>query len=285
MSCRGLSLLAASRALVDALWPLAWRVFAFGIVMLALTACVREPRAPLGTELGVWYVVQPGETLSDIAARSGVSVAEIAEANHLQTAVLRVGQRLWIPGIRALPAAAPPPSSPPSAAPPAARAADGYVLVPRSAWTSEPIGPNHVLMGAVTKITIHHTDEHGGMDELSDIEIIRRIEHYHRTQKRWAAIGYHYLIGRDGKVYEGRPARYQGAHCGKNENNLGISVIGDFHRRLPNEKQLRALEAFLDDQRARYGIPRSRVYGHRDIKPTICPGDALYAWVKNYAGR
>ena len=24
-------------------------------------------------------------------------------------------------------------------------------------------------------------------------------------------------------------------------------------------------------------VPKSRIYGHRDIKPTICPGDMLYA--------
>lgn len=251
---------------------------------LLLAACARAPQPRPGDGTGAWYTVAPGDTLTAIAERSGVAVERIAEANRLDSPMLRPGQRLWLPGARLAPA--PPPPAAPSAAPePSAPAAGSYILVPRSAWTHEPVGPNHVLMGKVTKITIHHTDEHGGMEGMSDIEIIRRIEHYHRTQKRWAAIGYHYLIGRDGRVYEGRPAKYQGAHCGKNEHNLGISVIGDFHRKLPNERQLRALEAFLDDQRARYGIPRHMVFGHRDIKPTICPGDALYAWVRAYAGR
>ncbi len=55
----------------------------------------------------VVHVVQPGESLSDIAVSYGVSPAAIAQANNLANRnLLRVGQELTIPGVTALDAAA-----------------------------------------------------------------------------------------------------------------------------------------------------------------------------------
>lgn len=262
-----------------------------GGLSLALAACVRGGSERPGVGEGMWYGVQPGDTLTTLSKRSGLTVERIADVNRLDSPALKPGGRLWLPGVRSLAPASPayaPPAQPRPVQRPERPSDDGehYEIVPRSAWTSEPIGANHVLMGKVARITIHHTDEHGGMDGKSDLEVVRMIENFHRgPQRRWAAIGYHFLIGKDGKIYEGRPVKYQGAHCGDNANNLGISVIGDCHRNLPNARQMRALKAFLDDQRERFNVPLSRVYGHRDIKPTICPGDRLYAWVLDYSGR
>jgi N-acetylmuramoyl-L-alanine amidase len=177
----------------------------------------------------------------------------------------------------------PKPPSMPIKPPAETVAGNGYTLVPRKAWTSLPVKSNHNPMGTVTRITVHHTGEHGSWDNLPDTEIVQRIESYHRNEKDWAAIGYHFLVGKDGRVYEGRPAQYQGAHTStQNENNLGISVIGDFMNRPPSSRQLAALKAFLDDKRSEYGVGRGRIYGHRDLHASLCPGDALYAWVKTY---
>lgn len=175
------------------------------------------------------------------------------------------------------------PTQPMTPQPPDTIPGRGYTLVPRRAWTDAPVKSNNVPMGTVTRITVHHTGEHAGLVGLPDKEVISRIESYHRNDKKWAAIGYHFLVGRDGKIYEGRPAQYQGAHTStQNENNLGVSVIGDFMTRLPNPKQLSALKAFLDDKREKYGVGKGRIYGHRDLHASLCPGDALYGWVKSY---
>jgi LysM repeat protein len=42
-------------------------------------------------------VVQSGETLSQIAARHGVSVTELKRANGLSTGNIRAGQKLRLP--------------------------------------------------------------------------------------------------------------------------------------------------------------------------------------------
>jgi hypothetical protein len=240
---------------------------------------------------GIWYTIAEGDSVASIARRTGLPVKTIADINGLTSAPVATGSRIWLPGVRYLPPdpLAPRPVVKPEVKPtkrPVVVDDDHYEIVPRTAWTKEPVGINHVPMGEVTRITVHHTDEHGSMADLPDIEVVRRIEAFHRgPQRRWAAIGYHYLIGKDGKIYEGRPVKFQGAHCGDNANNLGISVIGDCHTHPLSPIQMRALKAFLDDQRTRFSVPIGRVYGHRDIKPTICPGDNLYAWLLGYKGR
>lgn len=168
----------------------------------------------------------------------------------------------------------------PVAGPSAARA---FTLVPRAAWGAEPLKGNHDPMGTVERITLHHTDEHSGMRGRSDLEVVHAIQAYHRDNLGWADIGYHYLVGRDGRIYEGRSVSAQGAHAGgvNNKNNLGVSVIGNFNAALPPPAQLAAVSAFLADRRNAYGLSSAALLGHRDFGPTECPGDALYAWLKD----
>ncbi|MCX7819387.1 MAG: LysM peptidoglycan-binding domain-containing protein [Kiritimatiellae bacterium] len=71
------------------------------------------------------YVVQPGDSLSKIAARHGVSTRELAELNAITDPnKLRAGQKLLLPGH----ASRPRPEKPASAR--AAAAADEYVVQP-----------------------------------------------------------------------------------------------------------------------------------------------------------
>jgi len=139
-------------------------------------------------------------------------------------------------------------------------------------------------MGRISRMTLHHTAALPGQDRLSDAELVRGIQRFHRDRRGWADIGYHWLIGFDGNVYQGRVTSAQGAHAGAGHNahNLGISVLGDFTKVLPARRQLRTVQIFLDRQLARYAIPIERLYGHRDFKPTQCPGDRLYAWLQAY---
>ena len=51
------------------------------------------------------------------------------------------------------------------------------------------------------------------------------IQDFHMDDRGWWDIGYNFLIGQDGRIYEGRGFSVQGAHCsGWNTQTLG-SVI------------------------------------------------------------
>jgi hypothetical protein len=66
--------------------------------------------------------------------------------------------------------------------------------------------------GARRRISIHHT-ETGSVDPARQL---CSIQSYHRS-KGWCDVGYHFLVGADGRIYEGRPVELLGAH----ERDLG----------------------------------------------------------------
>lgn len=56
-------------------------------------------------------------------------------------------------------------------------------------------------MKQVSRIVIHHTAE--SMDSnKSDEDMIRAIYAYHTLSHEWGDIGYNYIIGQRGKIYE-----------------------------------------------------------------------------------
>ena len=157
----------------------------------------------------------------------------------------------------------------------------------RAAWGAEPLKDNHDPMERVTRITLHHTAELPSMHSRSDLELVKAVQGFHRNERGWADIGYHYLIGRDGTVFEGRDLKIQGAHAGGGNNveNLGICAIGDFSHALPPQAQLEEIEHFLRDQQRIHVVPNEQLFGHRDFKPTECPGSPLYAWLVELKAR
>ena len=55
----------------------------------------------------------------------------------------------------------------------------------------------------VDRIIVHHTAE--SLDKnLDDEDFIRAIYAYHTLSRQWGDIGYNYIIGQRGKIYEGR---------------------------------------------------------------------------------
>lgn len=58
----------------------------------------------------------------------------------------------------------------------------------------------------------------------------------------WPDIGYNWLVGEDGRAYEGRGWDKIGAHTyGYNDVAVAVSVIGDFTSRVPNAAAQSAL--------------------------------------------
>lgn len=155
-------------------------------------------------------------------------------------------------------------------------------LVQRSTWSrGNPVPSLMDRMLPIDKITVHHD----GMTPFtataqsaaaSRIEAIRRA---HRNQN-WGDIGYHFLIDPSGRVWEGRPLAWQGAHVkDNNEGNIGVCVLGNYEEQSIVDRQVYALDNFLASTMRQYGIAKNRVYTHREFRPTACPGRSLQARV------
>jgi N-acetyl-anhydromuramyl-L-alanine amidase AmpD len=125
-------------------------------------------------------------------------------------------------------------------------------------------------------IVIHHSATPTGSAAEFDV--------MHRA-KGWDELGYHFVIGNgtgsgDGQVEVGGRWRKQkhGAHCkvaGHPEYNdvgIGICLAGNFDETYPSEAQMASLARLVRYLMDRYGVSRSHIYGHGQLKPTDCPG-------------
>jgi N-acetyl-anhydromuramyl-L-alanine amidase AmpD len=128
-----------------------------------------------------------------------------------------------------------------------------------------------------TGIVIHHLGEPAG-----DAQYVHRLHQSYGHQ----GLGYHFLIGNgnglgDGVIHVGYRWNEQlpGAHvmgAAGHEHNLhsiAICLIGNGDRRPFTDRQLRQLVLVIRALQARFDIPGSRVYLHRDLAPaTSSPG-------------
>ena len=125
-------------------------------------------------------------------------------------------------------------------------------------------------MRKINEIIIHCSATPEGKDFT--VDDIRR---WHLARK-FADIGYHYVIYRDGSVHKGRTENIAGAHClGHNAHSIGICYIGGCtadgkhpkDTRTPQQKT--ALRQLVNQLKFYY--PHATVHGHNEFSSKACP--------------
>ncbi|MDC1194775.1 N-acetylmuramoyl-L-alanine amidase [Pseudomonadota bacterium] len=125
----------------------------------------------------------------------------------------------------------------------------------------------------ISLLVVHCSDTENSRN-LSIVDI-----HKMHLDFGWDGIGYHKIITRSGKIENGRPEYWVGAHVkGKNEISLGVCLIG---RDSFTKKQFVSLERILKKWKTRY--PTARIVGHRDTGDTkkTCPNFDVISWSQN----
>lgn len=99
--------------------------------------------------------------------------------------------------------------------------------------------------------------------------------HRYHLERGWSGIGYHWVIGRDGELWAGRPEYWQGAHvAGHNHESVGVCLIG---RKQYTEKQFDSLRDLLRLWKKKY--PGAEIVGHHDLDSgKECPGFPVKQW-------
>ena len=156
--------------------------------------------------------------------------------------------------------------------------ADG--VVGARTWAALGVAPGR---RKVDEIILHCTATPEGEDYT-----VAQIRQAHLA-RGFSDIGYHYLIGRDGKVYAGRPEAIAGAHC-KNHNtrSIGVSYVGGCPARTtPGWKkkgkdtrtpaQEAALVKLVKELCGRY--PGATVHGHNEFANKACPSFNVKTWL------
>ncbi|XP_072043746.1 uncharacterized protein [Amphiura filiformis] len=157
---------------------------------------------------------------------------------------------------------------------------DQYTSVTRSGWGArDPSDPHTTISTPVEYVFIHHTVTSECSTQSACSTTIQGIQNYHMDDKEWKDIGYSFLAGGDGQIYEGRGWDKEGAHtAGYNSVGLAFSFIGDFSSKLPDTAALKAVaNAIQCGVKNGYIQSNYKLRGHKQMGTnTFCPGNKLY---------
>ena len=149
-------------------------------------------------------------------------------------------------------------------------------VMSREGWQAMPAASEYTPH-TIDGIVIHHTWQ-PDQANYRQAATIRGIQRFHMTDRKWIDIGYHFLIGPEGVIYQGRPETVVGSHSVPNTGKVGICIIGDYDpERDPfTDKSYQALLDLITWLTAEYQISPNEYYGHRNFSTKSCPGDSVY---------
>jgi hypothetical protein len=167
-------------------------------------------------------------------------------------------------------------------------------IIPRSEWGAVP--PNHEaenepgfaaeptspgwyvypepLAQHYNTVSIHHTALF-----RRENETMRSIQTVHMDQSRWADIGYHFGVDRQGQIYAGRDLEVRGASvAGHNTGVIGVVLMGHFEFEAPTDIQLATLQTLVNWLAGELQL--THLVGHYEFNDwTQCPGRFLIAYL------
>jgi hypothetical protein len=159
-----------------------------------------------------------------------------------------------------------------------------YPLFSRKAWHAAP-AKFESYHQVPSRVTVHHTDGKQYMDQAEALAYVKSVQAMHMNSNDpkhgWDDIGYHFLIDGAGRVYEGRHTSIMGAHAkNANENNIGISLMGDYNRDVPTKPEIDSLRRLVTFLALQYRTdPRQKgfIEPHKHYNNTDCPGNNVVA--------
>lgn len=91
--------------------------------------------------------------------------------------------------------------------------------------------------GVFNRIVIHHPG--------SKCYSISDLIDYHMGKLEMGAIGYHFVIDQEGKLYYTRDLEIKGAHAYPNSGKIGIGLLRSFDKSNPNYDEIETLKRFV----------------------------------------
>jgi uncharacterized protein with LGFP repeats len=180
-------------------------------------------------------------------------------------------------------------------------------IISRAQWGADESlrGEAPTYDNGIKAAVVHHSADENDYARQDSAAIVRAIYVHHTCNLGWSDIAYNALVDKYGQVFEGRfggmTRAVQGTHTGGfNRNTWGVCLIGLFDAVRPTPVQVRTVGSLLGWRLAMDGIdPHDsvaltsdggpytyfaegvavslpRIFAHRDVGNTDCPGDLGY---------
>lgn len=157
-------------------------------------------------------------------------------------------------------------------------------IMKRSQWSTKDGTNVNYLIIPLAYVIIHHTVTPECATKGECISRAESIRSFHMDVNQWHDIGYSFLIGGDGNVYEGAGWNREGAHTyGYNKKSIGIAFIGNFQNKAASDKMLEAAHKLIGCGKVQGVLKEDvRVIAARQVKATASPGEKLYEQIQNW---
>ncbi|XP_014205259.1 peptidoglycan-recognition protein SC2-like [Copidosoma floridanum] len=162
-----------------------------------------------------------------------------------------------------------------------------FTIITRSEWGAQPPKGNVGSLKTLpaTYVVIHHAASLSCTNRAICQARIRTIQNFHMKTEKLQDIGFNFLVGEDGNVYEGRGWEKAGAHAENfNDKSIGICVIGNFDKTSPSHATLAAIKNLIS-----HGVSQGKLnsqyilIGHRQAETLSCPGHYLYQLIQTWS--
>lgn len=155
----------------------------------------------------------------------------------------------------------------------------------RESWDAKPPKLVTKFAGPIPFVIIHHSYQPGACQSGAECaRAMQSMQHFHQQDRGWNDIGYSFGVGGDGRIYQGRGFNVVGAHAPRyNDRSVGICMIGDWRYELPSQDMISAVQTLIE-----YGVQMNIIaanytlIGHRQVRPTECPGDRLFQEIQSW---
>ncbi|KAK2579295.1 hypothetical protein KPH14_008253 [Odynerus spinipes] len=161
---------------------------------------------------------------------------------------------------------------------------DCPAILSKAAWGGKPEKNVNYLIVPIPYVIIHHTVTPECTTRRACSNRVINMQSHHMDTLGWHDIGFSFLIGGDGNIYEGTGWTKEGAHTyGYNKKSLGIAFIGNFEEKDASQKMLDAAHKLI-----RCGISEGilrenvRVVAARQIQATASPGFNLFTQIQSW---
>lgn len=188
------------------------------------------------------------------------------------------------------------------------QAAAAPTVISRAAWGAPAQRCTPSVASTLVGAVVHHTaGPNTYANQAEAMQQIRNDAVYHISKLGWCDIGYNFIVDKFGYIYEGRARSLTqavvGAHAGGfNTGTVGVSMLGTYGATPPAATQ-RSVAQIIGWRLGSYGVdPKTsmtyragggtpgsgqkyfnrnvalpRVFGHRDVWFTACPGNGGYS--------
>jgi hypothetical protein len=190
-----------------------------------------------------------------------------------------------------------------------AAASPAVQVISREAWGARAQVCTPDVAAQLVGAVVHHTagsNDYRTVDEA--MQQIRNDQRYHIDGRGWCDLGYNFVVDKWGNIYEGRAKSLTqpviGVHAGGfNTGTVGVSMLGTYAA-VPSAATQQSVAQIIGWRLGAYGVSPTgsmsyatgsgenskytnttvtlpRVFGHRDVAYTNCPGDGGYAALGN----